>query len=142
MGVTVAQARDAALARALKVEEEVATATEDHAAALSLPSVVARLLRAPPRNARLLLLPLMPQDPLGPPLEVDWCQPLISLQHEAVALLQLHAQAVAVNNIQNHVTIVLDVSSTFNCWHNQFMLILGKFSAGPSLRGTSNPSLS
>ncbi|XP_066390058.1 uncharacterized protein [Miscanthus floridulus] len=51
------------------------------------------------------------------------------LLHEAMALLQLHAQAVAVNNIRNHVTIVLDVDSgNFNRWRDQFLLILGKFS--------------
>jgi len=51
------------------------------------------------------------------------------LLHEAMALLQLHAQAVAVNNIRNHVTTVLDVDSgNFNRWRDQFLLILGKFS--------------
>ena len=51
------------------------------------------------------------------------------LLHEAMALLQLHAQSVTVNNIWNHVTTVLDVDSdNFNRWHDQFLLIPGKFS--------------
>ena len=51
------------------------------------------------------------------------------LLHEAMTLLQLHTQAVAVNNIRNHVTTVLDVDSgNFNRWRDQFLLILGKFS--------------
>jgi hypothetical protein len=54
------------------------------------------------------------------------------LQHEVVALLQLHSQAVAVSNIRNHVTTILDVDSgNFSRWRDQFLLILGKF----SLRG-------
>jgi hypothetical protein len=48
-----------------------------------------------------------------------------------VALLQLHSQVVAVSNIRNHVTTILDIDSdNFNRWRDQF-LILGKF----SLRG-------
>ena len=51
------------------------------------------------------------------------------LLHEAMALLQLHAQAVAVNNIRNHVTTVLAVDSdNFNRRRDQSLLILGKFS--------------
>ena len=51
------------------------------------------------------------------------------LLHEAMALLQLHAQAVAVNSIRNHVTTVLDVNfGNFNRWRDQFLPILGKFS--------------
>jgi hypothetical protein len=52
-----------------------------------------------------------------------------------MAQLQLHAQAVAVNNIHNHVTTVLDVDSgNFNHWHNHFLLILGKFSLQDHVR--------
>ena len=41
------------------------------------------------------------------------------LLHKAMALLQLHTQAVAVNNIRNHVTTVLDVDSgNFNRWRD------------------------
>nr|CAB3448437.1 unnamed protein product [Digitaria exilis] len=48
---------------------------------------------------------------------------------EEAALLNLHAQAVAVHNIHSLVTIVLDVSSgNFNRWRDQCLLTLGKFS--------------
>ena len=51
------------------------------------------------------------------------------LIQEAAALLNLHAQAVAVNNIRSLVLIVLDVDSgNFGRWHDQFLLTLGKFS--------------
>ncbi|XP_021310400.1 uncharacterized protein LOC110433093 [Sorghum bicolor] len=57
------------------------------------------------------------------------------LHHEAVALLQLHSQAVAVNNIRNHVTTILDVDSgNFSRWCDQFLLILGKFSLQDHVR--------
>jgi len=50
------------------------------------------------------------------------------LLQEAAALLNLHAQAVAVN-IRSLVHIVLDVDSgNFNRWRDQFLLSLGKFS--------------
>ncbi|XP_072148171.1 uncharacterized protein [Setaria viridis] len=51
------------------------------------------------------------------------------LLHEVAAILNLHAQAVAVQNIRNLILIVLDVSSTnYACWHEQFLLMVGKFS--------------
>jgi hypothetical protein len=51
------------------------------------------------------------------------------LLQEAATLLNLHAQAVAVNNIRSLVHIILDVDSNhFNRWRNQFLLVLGKFS--------------
>jgi hypothetical protein len=51
------------------------------------------------------------------------------LLQEATALLNLHAQAVAVNNIRSLIPIVLDVDSgNFNRWRDQFLLTLSKFS--------------
>jgi len=51
------------------------------------------------------------------------------LLHEAAALLNLYAQAVAVTNIRSLVPIVLDVDSgNFNRWRDQFLLTLCKFS--------------
>jgi hypothetical protein len=65
------------------------------------------------------------------------------LIHEAMALLQLHAQAVAVNNIRTHVTIVLDVDSgNFNRWRDQFLLVLGKFSLQDHVRADPPDSIS
>jgi len=65
------------------------------------------------------------------------------LQHEAVALLQLHSQAVVVNNIRNHVTTVLDIDSgNFNRWCDQFLLILGNFSLRDHVREEPPVSMS
>ena len=51
------------------------------------------------------------------------------LLHKAAALLNLHAQAVAVNNIRSLISIVLDVDSgNFDRWCDQFLLTLDKFS--------------
>jgi hypothetical protein len=63
------------------------------------------------------------------------------LLQEAVALLNLHAQAVVVNNIRSLVHIVLDVDSNhFNRWHNQFLLVLGKFSLQAHVLAAPVPS--
>jgi len=51
------------------------------------------------------------------------------LLQEAIALLNLLAQAVAVHNIRSLIPIVLDVDSgQFSRWRDQFLLTLGKFS--------------
>ena len=51
------------------------------------------------------------------------------LLHEAAALLNLHAQAVVVQNIRSLVLIVLDVNSgSYSKWHEQFLLTLGMYS--------------
>jgi len=55
-------------------------------------------------------------------------QAAIALQ-EATAVLHLHAQAVAVQNIRHLVRIVLDITSgSFARWREQFLLALGKYS--------------
>lgn len=51
------------------------------------------------------------------------------LLHEATAILNLHAQAVAVQNIRSLVPIVLDLKTgNYNCWCEAFILTVGKFS--------------
>jgi hypothetical protein len=48
---------------------------------------------------------------------------------EATVVLNLHAQAAAIQNIRNLVPIVLDVAaSNFTRWREQFLLSLGKYS--------------
>jgi len=50
------------------------------------------------------------------------------LFHEAAALLNLHAQAVAVQNIRSLVPVVLDInSSSYSRWREQFLLTLGRY---------------
>ena len=50
------------------------------------------------------------------------------LLHEAAAIVNLHAQAVAVQNIPSLIPIVLDVSGNYARWRDQFLLVVGKFS--------------
>ena len=128
-------ARDAALARAQEAEAEAVAAAEEHDAAAQ------RARDALDRAAQALTAAEAAAAPTGPPdpppaggaPSPDLRTAM--LQHEAVALLQLHSQAVVVNNIRNHVTNVLDVdSSNFNRWCDQFLLILGKFSLRDNVR--------
>ncbi|XP_066343972.1 uncharacterized protein [Miscanthus floridulus] len=54
---------------------------------------------------------------------------VVLLQHEAAALLNLHAQAVAVQNIRLLVPLVLDVASAFyGRWRPSFLLVVGRYS--------------
>ena len=51
------------------------------------------------------------------------------LQQEAAVLLNLHAQAVSVQNIRTLVPLLLDVNSTFYArWKESFLDVLGKYS--------------
>ncbi|XP_039780882.1 uncharacterized protein LOC120648211 [Panicum virgatum] len=51
------------------------------------------------------------------------------LLHEAAAIINLHAQAVAVQNILSLISVVLDVSSgNYTRWRDQFLRTVGKFS--------------
>ncbi|XP_066358175.1 uncharacterized protein [Miscanthus floridulus] len=50
------------------------------------------------------------------------------LLHEAAAVLNLHAQAVAVQNIRHLIPVVLDVAAgNYTQWHEQFLLTVGKY---------------
>lgn len=49
--------------------------------------------------------------------------------HEAAAIANLHAQAVAVQNIRTLVPVVLDLGSpNYNKWRGRFLITLGKYS--------------
>ncbi|CAN6292225.1 unnamed protein product [Urochloa humidicola] len=51
------------------------------------------------------------------------------LQHEAAAVINLHAQAVGVQNIRSLVHHVLDLATgNYTRWQDQFLLVLGKYS--------------
>ncbi|XP_039827512.1 uncharacterized protein LOC120689272 [Panicum virgatum] len=50
------------------------------------------------------------------------------LLHEAAAIVNLHALAVAVQNIRSLIPVVLDVSGNYARWKDQFLLVVGKFS--------------
>jgi len=125
------EARVAALARALEAEQQAAAAAKERDdAALRASEALARA--AMERAAAAAALAPEPSGGASPPpggASTPADLRAAMLHHEAVALLQLHSQAVAVSNIRNHVTTVLDVDSgNFNRWCDQFLLILGKFS--------------
>jgi hypothetical protein len=122
--------RQATLDRVAQAEEEAAVAAKERDAAAARASeallraakervaAAAAATSAAPGGASSSTSSLTPPDLAS-----------AMIQHKAMALLQLHAQAVTVNNIRNHVTTVLDVDSgNFNRWRDQFLLILGKFS--------------
>ena len=105
----------AALARAAQAEEEATAANKDRDAA------AARASEALAHAAKERAAAAAPGAPSGAssstssPSHPDLASAM--LLHEAMALLQLHAHAVAINNIRNHVTTVLDVDSgNFNRW--------------------------
>ena len=87
--------------------------------------------RLPPRNTRRPPTsdeetePSTPSVVSEPPGDVN----AALLLHEAAAVLNLHAQAVAVQNIRSLVPIVLDVNSgNYTRWREQFLFTLGKYS--------------
>ena len=49
------------------------------------------------------------------------------LHHEAAAVINLHAQAVGVQNIHSLVHSVL-ATGNYNRWRDQFLLAVGKYS--------------
>ena len=51
------------------------------------------------------------------------------LLHEAAAILNLHAQAVAVTNIWSLISSVLDSNfDGYTWWRDNFLLVVGKYS--------------
>jgi hypothetical protein len=131
-------AYDAAIARLAQAEEEATNASKARDAAIARTDREQALAAA-------TLQPSTPVEssaggsasPAGGPTDLHSAL----LLQEAAALLNLHAQAVAVNNIRSLVHIVLDVDSNhFNRWRNQFLLILGKFSLQAHVLAAPVPS--
>jgi len=109
-------AHSAAMARAAKADAAAAKALDAARALAAQERAAAAAALAPPGSSR-----------SGPHAAMDLHTAM--LLQEAAALLNLHAQAVAVHNIRSLVPIVLDVDSgNFSRWRDQFLLTLGKFS--------------
>lgn len=116
-----AEARRAALARAEEAEAEaVAAAIERDAATARVRAALERAAAAPEdaeEDASSL------SDGSRPSVHAAM------VLQEAAAVLNLHAQAVAVQNIRSLVHVILDVNSgNFARWREQFLLTLGKYS--------------
>jgi hypothetical protein len=131
-------AYDAALARLAQAEEEAVTASK------ACDAAIARADRER-ACAAAAVQPSTPVEssvggltsPGGAPADLHSAL----LLQEAAALLNLHAQAVVINNIRSLVHIVLDIDSNhFNRWRNQFVLVLGKFSLQAHVLATPAPS--
>jgi hypothetical protein len=122
-------ARDAALARAAAAEREAAAAqAERDAADARLRAALDRAARE--RTAADLPPPTAPDDDNASFATVD-DDPLRDAlaQHEAKALLNLHSQAVAVQNIRLLIPLRLDAASAFySRWRESFLLTLGRYS--------------
>jgi hypothetical protein len=124
-------ARQAALVRAADADREAALAQQECDAA------EARVLAAQERAARERAAAAPPQpeeDTRSSGTTADDDIPPATLHaallhHEAAALLNLHAQAVAVTNIRALFPLLLDTNSTFYTrWCESFLLTLTKFS--------------
>jgi hypothetical protein len=120
-------AREAALARAAAAEQNAALAQRERDAADA--RIRAALARAARERAAAALSPINDIIPDGTGADSTAQLSAALLQHEATALLNLHAQAVAVQNIRALVPLLLDVNSTFySRWRESFLLTLIKFS--------------
>ena len=121
-------ARDAALARAADAEQEALLAQADRDAA------DARIRAARERAARERAAANLPPPDDGDNLsdhaeDADAPDYDAIAHHEAAVLLNLHAQAVSVQNIRALVPLLLDVTSTFYPrWRESFLLTVGKYS--------------
>jgi hypothetical protein len=120
-------AREAALARAAAAEQDAALAQRERDAAdTRIRTALARA--AHERAAAALPPPVNDIIPGGTVVDSTAQFSAVLLQHEAVALLNLHAQVVIVQNICALVPL-LDVNSTFySRWRESFLLTLTKFS--------------
>jgi hypothetical protein len=131
-------AYDAALACLAQAEEEAANASKARDAAIACTDREQTLATAAPQPST-----PMESSAGGSTSTAGGLTDLHStlLLQEAATLLNLHAQAVAVHNIQSLVHIVLDVDSNhFNRWRNQFLLVLGKFSLQAHVLAAPVPS--
>jgi len=126
-------ARVAALERAAQAEEEAAAAVRDRDdAAARARAALDRAAKECAAAAASSPITESPGDDDGDsPKPYAGKQDLHDalLLHEAAAIMNLHAQAVSVQNIRSLVPIVLDSSEdNYSRWHESFLLTLGKFS--------------
>jgi hypothetical protein len=67
---------------------------------------------------------------------------LVMLQHEAAALVHLHAQATNVQNIKNLVHVVLDLATgNYNRWRDQILLTAGQAAICPATQVSTQRGL-
>ncbi|XP_066373416.1 uncharacterized protein [Miscanthus floridulus] len=119
--------RDAALARAAAAEEEAAAAARDRDTAVARIRESLALAAAARKEADLVSdNDEAPDDDDATDAALEASRAL--QMHEAAALLQLHAQAAAVQNVRSLVLVVLDSAGNYSRWREQFLLAVGKYS--------------
>jgi len=120
--------RDAALAHTQQAEEAAAAAKDREATTARKRAALERAAREHHAAAGHPPLPPPPNGDKSGDHDDDDVHDAMLL-HEAIAALNLHAQAMTVQNISSLVTVVLDVTSgDYTWWRDQFILILGKYS--------------
>ena len=122
-------ARAAALQRAAAAEAEAAAATKERdAAAAKIQAALDRAAAARAEAGAPTPPPQEQKDGGSPHLQHHDFHSAMML-HEAAAVLNLHAQAVSIQNIRSLITTILDVNSgNYARWRDQFLLTTGKFS--------------
>ena len=112
--------REAALAAAQAAEQEAADASNERdAAAERVRTALARAVKA-----RAAAVDPVEQPHAGGDMSVTHAMML----HEAAAVLNLHAQAVSVQNARSLVPTVLDTAGNYPRWREQFLLAVTKYS--------------
>ncbi|XP_022679999.1 pentatricopeptide repeat-containing protein At3g21470 [Setaria italica] len=118
------EARAAALACAVKAEEEAAAATQERDTAVARLRITEECKGAPPDFEE--------EDAVDDASTVSDQAPnnthQAMLLHEATAVLNLHAQAVVVQNIRSLIPVILDITSDNYTWWREQFLTVGKYS--------------
>jgi hypothetical protein len=129
------EARDAALATAEAAEREAAAAQAD------IDAASARLRDAQARAAAVRAAAAPHRDDVSDQVSDDGLDDAL-LHQEAKVILNLHTQAIAVQNIRTLVPLLLDVTSPFfTRWKTSFLNVLGKYSLESHvLSDTVNPA--
>jgi hypothetical protein len=134
----LAETRRAALAEAEAAEQEAAAASTARDAVVE--RVRAALAKAAKARANAAAA-ADPADPAGDDHEEDTDISRAMILHEAAAVLNLHAQAVSVQNARSLVPLVLDTSGNYPRWREQFLLVVTEYSLQDHVRSSATSAL-
>jgi hypothetical protein len=133
------ETRRAALAEAEAAEQEaVAASAARDAAAERVRTALAKAAKAR-ANAAAAADPTDPADDADHEEATDISRTMTL--HKAVAVLNLHAQAVSVQNARSLVPLVLDTSGNYPWWREQFLLAVMKYSLQDHVRSSAISAL-
>ena len=134
----LAETRRAALAEAQAAEQEAATASAARdAAAERVRAALAKAAKARADSAAAA----DPANPAGDDHEDDTDISRAMILHEAAVVLNLHAQAVSVQNARSLVPLVLNTSGNYPRWREQFLLAITKYSLQDHVRSSATSAL-